>query len=140
MSQTNTREGDIPVNAGEDLTGKEGYLVKMTHASGIAEVLLPDSVTAYAFYLIIEGAEEDETVSVRPLDSNRNVRVFLKDTCNPGDTLILADPATAADKGRVRSLPAVAGTYRGLFIAEEAGVDGQLVLCRPAPIGTITVT
>lgn len=139
MSQTNTREGDIPVKAGEDLTDKEGYLVELKHDSGVAEVKLPASLDAYALYLVIEGAEDEKTVSVRPLDSKRNVRVFLKDTCNPGDRLVLADPSTATDKGKVRSLPAVAGTYRGLFIAEEGGVDGQLVLCRPTLIGNITV-
>ena len=40
----------------------------------------------------------------------------------------------------VRALPTAAGTYRGLAIAEEKGVDGQLVLCRPALIGPITVS
>jgi len=67
------------------------------------------------------------------------VRVALKGTCNPGDVLVLADVATAADKGKVRALPAVAGTYRGLGIAEQAGVDGQLVLVRPVMIGNVTV-
>ena len=54
--------------------------------------------------------------------------------------MVLADVATAADKGKVRVLPAAAGTYRGLGIAEQVGVDGQLVLVRPAPIGNITVS
>ena len=76
-----------------------------------------------------------------PLNAAQNVRVLLKGTCNPGDTLVLADVGTAADKGKVRTLPGSAGTYRGLLIAEEAGVDGQLVLARPAlGIGNITVT
>ena len=60
-------------------------------------------------------------------------------TCNPGDVMVLADTGTAADKGQVRALPAAAGTYRGLGIAEEKGVDGQLVLFRPAMIGNVTV-
>ena len=64
----------------------------------------------------------------------------LKGTCNPGDVLVLADVATAADKGKVRTLPTAAGTYRGLGIAEQVGVDGQLVLVRPALIGNITVS
>ena len=53
--------------------------------------------------------------------------------------LVLADVGTAADKGKVRALPTAGGTYRGLAIAEEAGVDGQLVLARPEMIGNITV-
>jgi len=41
---------------------------------------------------------------------------------------------------RERLTPAAAaGTYRGLGIAEEKGVDGQLVLFRPAMIGDVTV-
>jgi hypothetical protein len=78
-------------------------------------------------------------VGVRPIEAGRNIRVRLEGTCNPGDLLVLADVETAADKGKVRVLPEDAGTYRGLAIAEEAGVDEQLVLCRPAMVGAIVV-
>ena len=139
MSQTNTRVGDLPVTAGEDLTGKEDRLVELVNSSGAA-VQLPSANTDYALYLLVEGAASGENVTVRPLTPERNVRVLLKGTCNPGDTLVLADVGTAADKGKVRALPASAGTYRGLLIAEEAGVDGQLVLARPNPIGNLTVS
>jgi len=139
MSQTNTRVGDVRVLAGEALTGKEGYLVKLTHDSGVPEVLLPAANDDYALYVVIEGAADTERVSLRPIEAGRNVRVKLDGTCNPGEVLVLADVATAADKGKVRVLPSAAGTYRGLAIAEEAGVDGQLILCRPALIGNITV-
>ena len=111
MTQTNIKHGDFQVLAGEDLTGKEDCLVKLTHDTGIGEVKLPAANSDYALYLLIEGA-----------------------------VLVLADVATAADKGKVRALPATSGTYRGLAIAEEAGVDGQTVLCRPAMLGNITVT
>ena len=125
--------------AGEDLTGMAGRLVKMTHDTGVPEVKLPAANTDYAVYVMIEGGVDAALVSVRPVEAGRNVRVALKGTCNPGDLLVLADVATAADKGKVRALPAVAGTYRGLAIAEQVGVDGQLVLARPAMIGNITV-
>ena len=140
MSQTNTRVGDIAVLAGEDLTDKEGRLVKMTHDSGVAEVLLPTDNGDYALYVLTEGAADAASVSVRPIEAGRNIRVRLNGTCNPGDVLVLADVATAADKGKVRALPEDAGTYRGLAIAEEAGVDEQLVLARPAMLGNITVS
>ena len=139
MSQSNTRVGDVRVAAGEDLTGKEGFLAKMTHDSGVPEVLLPGSGVDYALYVVIEGAADTENVSVRPIEAGRNIRVKLDGTCNPGDVLVLADVATPADKGKVRVLPEDEGTYRGLAIAEEAGVDEQLVLARPAMIGVITV-
>ena len=139
MSQTNTRVGDIRVAAGEDLTGKEGLLVKMTHDSGVPELKLPAANTDYALYVVIEGVADTVTASVRPLEAGRNLRLRLDGTCNPGDVLVLADVGTAADIGKVRTLPAAAGTYRALAIAEEAGVDEQLVLARPAMLGDITV-
>ena len=140
MSQSNTRQGDFPVVAAEDLTGKEDRLVELINSSGTPAVQLPNANSDYALYLLIEGAVAGKNAIVRPLALDRNIRVPLKGTCNPGDTLVLADVGTAADKGKVRVLPGSAGTYRGLLVAEEAGVDGQLVLARPNPIGNIVVT
>lgn len=139
MSQSDTQVGDIVVLAGENLTGKEGLLTVLTHDTGVAEVKLPEANGDYALYLLLDGAGDGEHVSVRALEMGRNVRLTLKGTCNPGDVLVLADVATAADKGKVRTLPAAAGTYRGIAIAEEKGVDGQYVLTRPALIGPVTV-
>mgnify|MGYP001559665508 CR=1 FL=1 len=140
MSQSNTRVGDIRVLAGEDLTGMADRLVKMTHDTGIPEVKLPAANSDLALYLVIEGGADAGNVSVRPLEAGRNARLVLAGVCNPGDVLVLADVATPADKGKVRALPAAPGTYWGLAIAEEAGVDGQLVLARPAMLGNIVVT
>ena len=140
MSQSNTKVGDFRVLAGEDLTGMEGRLVKMGHDTGVAEVTLPAANSDHAVYVLIEGAADTKLVSVRPVQADRNTRVVLKGTCNPGDVIVLADVATVADKGKVRVLPTAVGTYRGLGIAEQVGVDGQLVLVRPAMIGNITVS
>ncbi|MCX6998252.1 MAG: hypothetical protein NTV49_14505 [Kiritimatiellaeota bacterium] len=140
MSQSNTRVGDIRVLAGEALTGMEGRLVKMTHDTGVAEMKLPAANADYALFVVIEGGADEALVSVRPIQANRNVRLALKGTCNPGDVLVLADVGTSGDKGKVRALPTAGGTYRGLAMAEEAGVDGQFVLARPAMLGNIVVT
>jgi len=140
MSQSNTRVGDFRVLAGENLTGMEGRLVKMGHDTGVAEVTLPGANSDHVPYVLIEGGADGNLVSVRPVQADRNVRITLKGTCNPGDVMVLADVATAADKGKVRVLPAAPGTYRGIAIAEQAGVDGQLVLVRPAAIGNMTVS
>ena len=140
MSQSDTRSGSFRVLAGEDLSEKKGYLAVLTHDTGVPEVKLPATNGAYALYLIDDGGADAEYVDVEPLEAGRNVRAVLKGTCNPGDVLVLADTGTAADKGKVRALPATAGTYRGLAVAEEKGADGQLVLCRPAMIGVITVS
>jgi hypothetical protein len=139
MSQSDTQVGDVVMLAGEDLTGKEGLLAVLTHDAGVPEVKLPTSNDDVALYLVMDGGADGEHVALRFLDAGRNTRLTLKGTCNPGDVLVLADVATAADKGKVRALPAVAGTYRGLAIAEEKGVDGQYVLTRPVLVGPITV-
>ena len=126
--------------AGEDLTGKEGCLVRMGHDTGVPEVTLPAANSDLALYILMEDGADGKLVTVRPVQPDRNVRLILKGTCNPGDVMVLADVATAADKGKVRVLPVAAGTYRGLGIAEQVGVDGQLVLVRPAAIGNVTVS
>ena len=138
--QTDTKGGLIRVLAGADLTGKRACLVKMTHDTGVPEVILPAAVTDLAVYLVDDENTDGKLASVEPLTGERNVRVKLKGTCNPGDVLVLADPSTAADAGKVRALPAAAGTYRGIAIAEEKGVDGQLVLCRPYAAGNVVVS
>ena len=138
--QTDTKGGLIRVLAGADLTGKRAYLVKMTHDTGVPEVALPAAVTDLALYLVDDENADGKLASVEPLTGDRNVRVKLKGTCNPGDVLVLADPTAAADAGKVRALPAAAGTYRGIAVAEEKGVDGQLVLCRPYAVGNVVVS
>jgi hypothetical protein len=140
MSQSNTRVGDFRVLAGESLVGMEGRLAKLTHDTGVPEVKLPAANDDYALYVVLEGAADAALVSVRPIEVGRTVRVPLKGTCNPGDVMVLADVTTVADKGKVRTLPATPGTYRGLGIAEQVGVDGQLVLVRPAMVGNVTVS
>jgi hypothetical protein len=138
-NQSNTRVGSFQVLAGETLTSKEGYLVKMTHDTGVPEVKLPAAITDITPYVLGEGAADAELVTVIPLIAERNVRIVLKGTCNPGDQLVLAAIA-GSDAGMVRLIPTAAGTYRVIAIAEEKGVDGQLVLCRPCMIGNVTIS
>ncbi|MEI8139027.1 MAG: hypothetical protein WCI03_04080 [bacterium] len=137
MSQSNTRVGDIRVKAGGDLTGKNGFLAKMTDVFGPA-VDLVKFAGERPLYVVIEGVAPSQLASVRPLEPNRNVRLVLVGTCNPGDTLV-AMVGAGANNGKVQALPAEAGTYLGVAVAEEAGVDGQLVLARPAAIGNVVI-
>lgn len=138
--QSNIKTGDLRVLAGEALLNKEDYLVMLTHDNGIPEVKLPTDNSDYAVYVILDGATADaDYVDIRPIQAGVSCRVILKSTCSPGDILVLADTGTAADKGKVRKLPAASGTYRALGIAEETGVDGQAVLMRPASLGNMTV-
>jgi len=131
MSQSNTREGDLEFLAGEDLTGKEGYVVKIHSVDGEPRMKVPTIANDRAVFVLVKGAVEGDWVTVRPMDGSRNVRLRLKGTTYPGNILVLADPATAADRGMVRDLPNIEGTWRCVALAEEAGIDGQLVLCRP---------
>jgi len=137
MSQSNTRVGDIRMKAGGDLTGKNGYLAKMLDVWGPA-VDLVKFAGERPLYVIVEGVAPPQLVSVRPLESGRNVRLVLSGTCNPGNTLVVMVEA-GANNGKVQALPAEPGTYLGVAVAEEAGIDGQLVLARPSLIGNIVV-
>ena len=137
MSQTNTRTGDIPVTASEAL--EAALLVKIVNSSGVAKAALPDTNTDETPFVNVDAAASAETATLRPLDGTRNVRLKLSGTCNPGAQLVLATPNGTVD-GMVVTLPATPGTYRLIGIAEQAGVDGQLVLVRPVGQRLITVT
>ena len=139
MSQTNTQAGQIVLLANEDLTGKEGLLVAIVNDSAVAKFALPDAVSDLALFVLTDGDAAGEKVAALPLSPDRNVRIRLSGTCVPGDVLVPAEIDGTKD-GMVKTLPAAAGTYRGLAIAEESGIDGQLVKARPAMIGNITIT
>lgn len=140
MSQSNTRVGDFSLTAGADLRGKEGCVVYLGSAGGEMVAFLPEFPSQAAQFVLLEGAEAGKQVVVRPLSPERNVRVRLWGTCNPGDLLVTAEPAPE-DRGTVRALTqqvqiALLSEFGGaaffvLGIAEEAGIAGQLVLLRP---------
>ena len=138
MSQTNVKSGPIVKPCGEDLSNATDLLVTLSHDAGAPQMLLPTAQDDLAPYLVLEGAGAGENSNFMPVHPDKNIRVPIVGTCNPGDTLVLADPATEA--GKVTVLPEDAGDYRGIGIAEELGVDGQLLLLRPLPLGVITVT
>lgn len=137
MTQTNVKSGPIILSSADDLTAKNGYLVKIKNDSGKAKFALPDATTDLALFVVVDGG--DTTTAALPISPDRNVRLKLDGTCVPGDVLVLADIDGTHD-GMVKALPADSGTYRGIAIAEEVGADGQLVKARPALIGYITVT
>jgi len=138
-TQSDTRVGDLPLVAGEDLTGMEGRLAVLGNDAGKPVVGLPDAATDVAAFVVIEGAAAGASTTVRPLESGRNVRLRLSGDCVPGAVLVAADPTDPLLRGLVAVVPTVAGTYRGLAIAEQAGETGQLVLARPMAVGNIEV-
>lgn len=137
MSQTNVQEGDILLTASEALTG--GLLVKVINDSGLAEAALPDNATDEVPFVVVDTTTSGDLATLRPLSPSQSVRIRLDGTCNPGAQLVSATPNGTND-GKVVTLPAAAGTYRLIGIAEEAGIDEQLVRIRPVGQRLITVT
>jgi hypothetical protein len=137
-TQSNTQRGRIVRIAGADLTSKEGYLCRLTNNGGVPAVNLPAAITDVPTYIVDDGGIAGAEISIDPLTSERQFRIPLKGACDPGDALVLAAIA-GADPGKLRKLPTATGTYRVIFRAEEKGVDGQLVLCRPSPEGNVIV-
>ncbi len=131
--------GTIRHLAGEDLTGKESFLAKLSHSAGTPQAVLPDDQADHCLYAIKHGDADGKLVDLDPLVPGAVQTAKLKGTCNPGDDLVLADESTAADAGKLRALPAAAGTYMLHAKAEEAGVDGQIVRIRAVGVRAITV-
>lgn len=127
-TQSNTQPGPLSLATAADLTGKEGYLAELTSTGAN----LPNAVTDIAIY-IIDDVSSSSLATLLPLSPDRNVRIKAKGTGSKGGILALADPGTAADKGKVRALPETGGVYFSPGIAEEDFEDGQLVLVRPCP-------
>jgi hypothetical protein len=138
-NQGDTRTGQIPLNCGEDLTGKEGHLVKLADGGNIAEALLPTAITDITPFVCVSSGTLDTLGQFQPFTGEKNHQVRTKGTGSAGDQLVLADTGTAADKGKLRKLPATTGTYRVLAIAEADFVDGQLLKVRPIPFLSVTV-
>ena len=135
-TQSNTRPGVLPAVAGEDLSTAEGLLALLANDNGSAVAKLPATATDLPPFVCVDGGAIGEQVALKPLSPESNCRVQLKGACAPGERLVMADPATAEDIGKVIALPADAGDYISIGKAEETGVDGQLILLRPFQVGT----
>lgn len=135
VSQTNTHPDTRVLNSAVALTGLEGRLVKLADGGSIPEVDLPGSVTDLALFIVTEGGALDEPSEVLPLMGESNRRVRLNGTVAAGVAVVLCDPtaSSGANAGKVETVPATQGAYFSPGIAEEDGVDEQLVLIRPFP-------
>lgn len=129
--QSNTTQGIRISTAGDDLTGKRSRLVVCSNSGGKRVFKLPTANNAPAVFIVQDEGPLGDDISYERLNPDKQYRIPLVGTCNPGDLITLADVATAANRGAVRAVPATSGTYRIYGIAEEAGVDGQRVLITP---------
>ncbi|MDP3850105.1 MAG: hypothetical protein Q8Q59_06365 [Luteolibacter sp.] len=124
-TQTNTLAGIIVLAALAANCQTEGH-VAMLGSTGLAD---PTAVTDRALFLVLDRGEDDATVF--PLtEGGENCRIRLNGTCSKGDVLVLA---AGGDLGKVTKLDAQTGKLFSVGIAEEDGVDEQLVLVRPMP-------
>lgn len=130
-TQSNTKLSPLVIAlAAVALVGMEGRLVKLTHTAGVPQFALPTNIADDADYVLLEGGEIGEPCTAAQLSPERNLRVRLNGTANPGDKLCLAAIA-GVDAGKVRTIPVAAGAYIATLVAEEVGVDEQLLLVRP---------
>ena len=127
--------GPRKINAGADLTGLEGRLVKVSDGGSIPEVIAPAAVTDICPFVLVREATEDSQCDVLPIAGEKEIRVRANGAGSAGDTLVLCDPSASsgANKGKVESLPSTQGAYFSVGIALEDFVDEQLVRVRPLP-------
>jgi hypothetical protein len=124
-TQTNTLAGLLVLAAVAANCETEGLLAKLV-SGGLAD---PVAAGDLATYLVLD--READSATVFPLtDGGENCRIRLNGTCSKGDVLVLA---TGGDAGKVTALAAQTGKLFSPGIAEEDGVDEQLVLVRPMP-------
>lgn len=132
--QGNTKKGDISLPSNSNLTGKENLLLKIVNNAGAANFDLPGAVTDIAPFICGSGDIQGNYTSAEAPTMGENCRILLDLTCNPGDKLALSPNIL----GRVYAPQAAAGALLVEFIAEEAGVAGQLLLCRRIPARLFT--
>lgn len=132
--QTNVKSGIIKRMAAVNLSGMEDMLIKIVNSNGEPKANLPEAITDDVQHVLLNGATAGSYADLLPLTPEKQVRVRLDGTCVPGDDMVLSDSL-----GKIRKIPAAAGTYRVIAKAEEVGVDGQNVLLRPHFKGLVTV-
>lgn len=127
--------GPRKINAGADLTGLEGRLVKIADGGSIPEVVAPAAVADICPFILVREATEDTLCDVLAIAGEKEVRIRANGSGSAGDTLVLCDPtaSTGANKGKVESVGTTQGSYFSPGIALEDFVDEQLVRVRPHP-------
>jgi hypothetical protein len=151
MSQTNTQRGLVVRRLNAGVYGPlptdadwQGRLVKLQIYSGAPPVPVSPCSTPAQFphYVILDGRSTDTKVSVIPLFADQPVRVRLSGTCVSGSEMCVATGSApdANTAGKAMALPTDPGTYAVFGVAEEVGVNDQLVLVRPINPRLVEIT
>lgn len=127
--------GPRKINAGADLTGLEGRLVKIADAGSVPEVVLPAAVTDICPFIVVREATLDTNCDVLSIAGEKEVRIRANGTGSAGNALVLCDPSASSgvNAGKVEALGSTEGAYYSPGIALEDFVDEQLVRIRPLP-------
>lgn len=127
--------GPRKINAGADLTGLEGRLVKIADAGSEPEVVVPAAVTDITPFVLVREAEHDADCEVLSIAGEKEIRVRANGTGSAGNVLVLCDPTASSgvNAGKVEALGSTEGAYFSVGIALEDFVDEQLVRVRPLP-------
>ena len=113
MSQSNTHEGDLLIAANEDLSSTADVLVAPYNSSGQLVVTRPAANNDYGGLRAGLWRGLRRPATVRPLESEPLGARHGEGHGQSGRPAVLADGVTtAADKGKVRKVPATTGTYR----------------------------
>lgn len=116
---TNTVEGRISIAAAAaDLT--VGLMAKIDSA-GKAALAGSSYAPVAARFVVLDS--DDVNATLVPIEPGRQVRVTLSGTCTPGEEL------ACTSEGKAIRLADTMGLCP-ILVAEEAGVNGQLVLAR----------
>jgi hypothetical protein len=147
MLQTHVQPGILTLDATADLTGKRGYLVKIVNNAGVPNFALPTAVTDICTHIITDDGTVVSAVSTNvqaaPLNGAGQILAKVKGAILPGAQVVIADPATPADAGKIRTLPTTTnGTYAAVgVLAGETAADGDFSLVCPVAVGVVvTVT
>ena len=125
--QSNTKTGAFQVASASDLTGKEGYLVKMTDASGTPKVDVPAAQTDFAQYVVV-NVLSSALVEVLPLTDGSQVRLVASGTAFVSGSKLVGFGGTAAGM----AFPWASGPAFISAVAEEsAGTALGYVKSRP---------
>lgn len=136
--QSNIQEGVFTaVAVTDDLTGKEGYLVKLSGVmSGkYPKVCLPTAVGDDPLFIVENGGTVGSTVEVRPLNPNVAARIATATSTTVGTAMYLAVGGKVTTSG-------AAGTTLVGYAEEDATVAGDvpLVKVRPIPVRSVPDT
>lgn len=137
--QSNTQRGRKAFATQANFSGLEGLLAKIVNVAGVANLALPTGPTDPVKWIIEDGGFDATPASgyaaaATPIWPERNFRVWLNGTCNPGDTLVLANPAAILIGGSFTTPDGGVFTTPAGFLQAAPPPGNGLVL------GTITLT